>query len=94
MADDHRAGVFSSSTRRHRRNTAVVGADEPMPSVSKKLVPNPISKSERTRPMARRRVSSRVGPPPLDDEQRAAGQERSEQRAHEGHRWDAIVRTI
>ena len=38
-------GMSSSGTRRSNRNAAVVVANEPMPSVSKKLVTKPISRS-------------------------------------------------
>ena len=36
-------GIFSSGTRRLSLNMDVVGANEPMPSVSKKLVRKPIA---------------------------------------------------
>jgi hypothetical protein len=38
-------GINSSGTRWKSRNAAVVVANEPMPSVSKKFVTNPISRS-------------------------------------------------
>ena len=45
MTDDERPGINSSGTRRKSRNTVVVVANDPIPSVSKKLVTNPMRSS-------------------------------------------------
>ena len=45
VANVERAGIFSSLTSCRSLKAAVVGANEPMPSMSKKLVTNPIRMS-------------------------------------------------
>ena len=58
-------GIFSSGTRRLSLNIDVVGAKEPMPSVSKKLVRKPIASrmtsgwASRARPRAERIQATR-----------------------------------
>ncbi len=58
-------GIFSSGTIRHRRNADVVGANEPIPSVSKKLVTNPS------------RFSRQAGTPDGSPERRAVRNQKS-----------------
>ncbi len=80
-------GINSSGTSRNSRNTVVVVANEPMPSVSKKLVTNPMTRSSGVgaamcSPCAMARL---VADRPADDEQHAAGRQRAEQHPYERH---------